>query len=376
MGADSIICLQFIAKAASKGFKFTPKQIFSAPSLLQLSEFTATRKTENALATKVVEAVNVQSTSKTEATLQTLWEELLKQKVNVDDNFFALGGDSIITLQMIAKAKQQGLTLTPKMVFEDPSIRMLAKRLEESATDKGENPSLSTVSRSSVEPIIESNTEFSTEEHTDFDLEARESLNASERNKVLGQLTQIWQELFNLESIVPDAHFFELGGDSIMALQLIARLSKFDLKLTPKQIFSSPRLNELVDMLVDNEHKVISEPNNSDAKVLPSSVINTPLIETTVLSQQSNLLPIQHWFYEVEQPVIHHWNQAIMLALPQTVNHEAMSAAVEALIEKHAALVPVVLHTSKALKYDKVIVGKLLAFTPPLTTKHYKVLKS
>ncbi|MFM2577345.1 amino acid adenylation domain-containing protein [Vibrio fortis] len=338
LGADSIICLQFIAKAASKGFKFTPKQIFSAPSVLQLSEFTATRKTENALAKQVVEAVNVQSTSKTEATLQTLWEELLKQKVNVDDNFFALGGDSIITLQMIAKAKQQGLTLTPKMVFEDPSIRMLAKRLEESATDKGENQSLSTVSRSSVESIIESNTEFSTEEHTDFDLEARESLNASERNKVLGQLTQIWQELFNLESIVPDAHFFELGGDSIMALQLIARLSKFDLKLTPKQIFSSPRLNELVDMLVDNEHKVISEPNNSDAKVLPSSVINTSLIETAVPSQQSNLLPIQHWFYEVKQPVIHHWNQAIMLALPQAVNHEAMSAAVEALIEKHAAL--------------------------------------
>jgi amino acid adenylation domain-containing protein/non-ribosomal peptide synthase protein (TIGR01720 family) len=62
-----------------------------------------------------------------EAALTQIWAELLgKEKVSIDDNFFALGGDSIISIQAIAKANQIGLRLTPNQIFEHQTIAKLA----------------------------------------------------------------------------------------------------------------------------------------------------------------------------------------------------------------------------------------------------------
>ncbi|MFB4390688.1 MULTISPECIES: condensation domain-containing protein [unclassified Pseudomonas] len=47
---------------------------------------------------------------------------LARPDLELDDNFFAMGGDSILSLQIIARAKQQGLQLTPKQIFEHPTV--------------------------------------------------------------------------------------------------------------------------------------------------------------------------------------------------------------------------------------------------------------
>ena len=63
----------------------------------------------------------------TEATLAAIWTELLPvAQVGIQDNFFALGGDSILALQAIGKAHQQGLHLTPKDLFQHQTISRLA----------------------------------------------------------------------------------------------------------------------------------------------------------------------------------------------------------------------------------------------------------
>ncbi|OUL26115.1 non-ribosomal peptide synthetase [Nostoc sp. 106C] len=62
-----------------------------------------------------------------EETLVQIWSEVLRlQNVGINDNFFELGGDSILSLQMIAKANQAGLQLTPKQIFEYQTIADLA----------------------------------------------------------------------------------------------------------------------------------------------------------------------------------------------------------------------------------------------------------
>ncbi|MEM6612305.1 MAG: condensation domain-containing protein, partial [Cyanobacteria bacterium P01_C01_bin.72] len=43
-----------------------------------------------------------------------------------NDNFFALGGDSILSLQIISRANQAGLYLTPKQLFQHQTIAQLA----------------------------------------------------------------------------------------------------------------------------------------------------------------------------------------------------------------------------------------------------------
>jgi amino acid adenylation domain-containing protein/non-ribosomal peptide synthase protein (TIGR01720 family) len=62
-----------------------------------------------------------------EEQLAKIWAEVLGLKqVGIDDNFFELGGDSILSIQVISKANQVGLQLTPKHLFEHQTIAQLA----------------------------------------------------------------------------------------------------------------------------------------------------------------------------------------------------------------------------------------------------------
>jgi len=63
----------------------------------------------------------------TEQTLAHIWAEVLGlPQVGMQDNFFELGGDSILSIQIIAKANQAGLHLTPKQLFQHQTIAELA----------------------------------------------------------------------------------------------------------------------------------------------------------------------------------------------------------------------------------------------------------
>ncbi|NLE80463.1 MAG: non-ribosomal peptide synthase/polyketide synthase, partial [Rhodococcus sp.] len=66
-------------------------------------------------------------TSETERVLVDLFAEVLGlDSVGVDDSFFALGGDSIMSIQLVSRAKTHGVTLTPRAVFEHKTVAGLA----------------------------------------------------------------------------------------------------------------------------------------------------------------------------------------------------------------------------------------------------------
>ncbi|WP_223514289.1 non-ribosomal peptide synthase/polyketide synthase [Pseudomonas sp. GL-B-19] len=69
----------------------------------------------------------VAAASPAEALLVEIWQELLGlESVGVTENFFELGGDSIISLQAVSRAGQRGLVFSPKQLFEQQTIRALA----------------------------------------------------------------------------------------------------------------------------------------------------------------------------------------------------------------------------------------------------------
>src|SRR5262249_40570849 len=53
-------------------------------------------------------------------------EVLGVERVGIDDNFFALGGDSIMSIQLVSRARQAGLVITPRAVFEHQTVATLA----------------------------------------------------------------------------------------------------------------------------------------------------------------------------------------------------------------------------------------------------------
>src|SRR5262249_32028556 len=62
-----------------------------------------------------------------EEVLCALFAEVLGlERVGIDDNFFALGGDSIVSIQLVSRARKAGLVITPRAVFEHQTVAGLA----------------------------------------------------------------------------------------------------------------------------------------------------------------------------------------------------------------------------------------------------------
>jgi non-ribosomal peptide synthase protein (TIGR01720 family) len=63
----------------------------------------------------------------TEKALAGIWAEVLRvERVGIHDNFFELGGDSLQGIQVIARARQAGLSFSPGQILENQTIAELA----------------------------------------------------------------------------------------------------------------------------------------------------------------------------------------------------------------------------------------------------------
>ena len=94
-----------------------------------------------------------------ETTLQAIVARVLKlPAVSVTENFFAIGGDSILSLQVVAQAHEQGIALSAKHVFERQTIAAMAEVAQPLAAE-------------SAQPDAES-TEFSASGLSDDEMQA------------------------------------------------------------------------------------------------------------------------------------------------------------------------------------------------------------
>jgi aryl carrier-like protein len=62
-----------------------------------------------------------------EATLLAIWREVLGvEALGVDDDYFALGGDSMRCIQIVTAARAHGLAIAPRDLFRHPTVAGLA----------------------------------------------------------------------------------------------------------------------------------------------------------------------------------------------------------------------------------------------------------
>lgn len=65
--------------------------------------------------------------SEVEQQFAQIWSDVLGiEPIGIHDNYFSLGGDSIVSIQIVSRAKKQGLHITPKQLFAHPTIAELA----------------------------------------------------------------------------------------------------------------------------------------------------------------------------------------------------------------------------------------------------------
>jgi non-ribosomal peptide synthase protein (TIGR01720 family) len=68
-----------------------------------------------------------QPQTRVEEQLAAIWAEVLgRGEVGRDDNFFALGGDSILSIQVVVRAQRLGIAISPKLLFQHQTLAALA----------------------------------------------------------------------------------------------------------------------------------------------------------------------------------------------------------------------------------------------------------
>jgi amino acid adenylation domain-containing protein/non-ribosomal peptide synthase protein (TIGR01720 family) len=74
-------------------------------------------------------------TEKEKAVARLFGEVLLVERVGSKDNFFELGGDSIRAIEFVSRARESGLVITARDLFQFPSVEALASVAEDISTE-------------------------------------------------------------------------------------------------------------------------------------------------------------------------------------------------------------------------------------------------
>jgi len=99
-------------------FPLTPHGKIDAAALKAVKEKIEKKKVKT-------EEENITETEK--SLIKALSRTLKKDKIKVDDDFFTLGGDSILSIQYANEAKKEGFNFSINQLFENPTVRQLAK---------------------------------------------------------------------------------------------------------------------------------------------------------------------------------------------------------------------------------------------------------
>ncbi|AKE63592.1 Siderophore biosynthesis non-ribosomal peptide synthetase module [Microcystis aeruginosa NIES-2549] len=150
-----------------------------------------------------------------------------------------------------------------------------------------------------------------------LELEDEAAINLSPGTGTERILAAIWQRVLGLKTISINDNFFELGGDSILAIQIIAQANQAGLQITPKQLFSHQTIAQLATVA---ETTTITE------------------IDQGLVTGEVPLTPIQKWFFEQNWPERHHFNQSILLEVPNNLQPDLLKQTISKILYHHDAL--------------------------------------
>ncbi|MFJ3259747.1 amino acid adenylation domain-containing protein [Pseudomonas sp. NPDC086581] len=143
------------------------------------------------------------------------------------------------------------------------------------------------------------------------------------RNERERALAVIWQDVLQVERVGIRDNFFDLGGDSILSLQIVSRA---------RQALGEGVEIRLRDLLQYQTIAGLLERAESVAEAAPTTVA------VADDGESFGLVPIQQWMFEQQLEEPNHFNQAVLLECRQRLDAEALEAALQGLLAEHGSL--------------------------------------
>jgi len=137
------------------------------------------------------------------------------------------------------------------------------------------------------------------------------------RNDTEKILCKVWEDVLGISTVGIHDNFFNLGGDSILSIQIISRANQSGLTLSVKQLFQQQTIAKLASI---------------------TQVTNKVQAPQGILSGSYSLGPIQHWFFEKFQIDPNHFNQSVFLEVDSSLTLKNLQLAFEYLITHHDIL--------------------------------------
>lgn len=134
------------------------------------------------------------------------------------------------------------------------------------------------------------------------------------QNEIEQILADIWQQIIGIDKIGIHDNFFELGANSVTAVQIAAKANKEGLKLRPNQFFNHQTIAELAIDLYSTQ------------TIQPKQSLGI---------KELHLTPTQYCLLKQNERNLHHCNQSLLLEIQQTCDPNLLEQALQHLIQNH-----------------------------------------
>ncbi|CAM3177004.1 type I polyketide synthase [Mycobacterium intermedium] len=132
-------------------------------------------------------------------------------------------------------------------------------------------------------------------------------------------LQRVWEQCLGVGSIDPNANFFDLGGDSLMAISIAMTAANEGLSITPQDLYEHPTLASLTAAV--------------DASFAANGLAKPPEPEA-----HPALMPNTTYFLERGVRDAGRWRFPLILRLDPTVSPDDIQAVLSAVVNHHGAL--------------------------------------
>ena len=138
-------------------------------------------------------------------------------------------------------------------------------------------------------------------------------------NSAQAQLAGVFAEVLGIERVGVDDDFFEIGGDSIRSIQVVARARTLGLTFTPQDVFRLRTVAELAEVAGrEDQRQVLEELDGGGVGWMP-------------------LLPIGRFLMDGAERFTR-YNQSMLLDLPFGIDRIGLLATIGAVLDRHDIL--------------------------------------